>query len=191
MEVREAIETRRSIRNFTGKTVGDGLLEILKHGNAAPSSGGSQPWEFIKVNDPAILSEFAEISAGMAKWFFRNVLKSDMPEFELDKICQGIKDNFSVPDVIAVISKKVQEHVKSTFCCVQNILLSATEKGYGVQIISPMGNEEKVQNLLHLQEDYQIEVILRIGKPAEREPQSRMKEPVPIAQKIHEDSLSI
>lgn len=189
MKVMEAIKSRRSIRNFVGKTEGNDLFKILKDGNAAPSSGGSQPWEFIKVTDTAILSDLAGISADMARWFFRNILKSDMSESELDKICQGIKDNFAVPDVVAVVAKKVQEHVKSTFCCVQNILLSATEKGYGVQIVSPMGNEEKVQNLLHLPEDYQIEVILRIGKPAEGEPQPRMKEPITIEQKIHENSL--
>lgn len=190
MEVKETIEKRRSIRQFTGKTKNNDLFEILKHGNMAPSSGGLQPWEFIRITDKDILLELAEISSNMARHFFRNILKSDMPEEELGKICQGVKDNFSVPDVVAVVSKKVQENTKSTFCCVQNILLSATDKGYGVQTSSPIGSEEKVKELLKLPEEYQIEIILRIGVPAEGEPQPRMKEPISADKKIHENFLN-
>lgn len=52
MEVREAIEKRKSVRKFTSKSVDIELIEeLLYYANKAPSAGNLQARDFIIVTD--------------------------------------------------------------------------------------------------------------------------------------------
>ena len=54
--------TRRSIRKFESKNVGDEIIEkILDVTKYAPSAKNSQPWEFIIVKDPEIKEKLGRI----------------------------------------------------------------------------------------------------------------------------------
>lgn len=58
METLQAIFTRRSIRHFTRQAVPPEQVEtLLKAAMYAPSSGNSQPWQFIVIDDAAVLNE--------------------------------------------------------------------------------------------------------------------------------------
>jgi len=62
MELMEALRTRRSIRKFTNKPVPDELIrDILDAAMMAPSAGNAQPWQFVVVNDRALLDTIADI----------------------------------------------------------------------------------------------------------------------------------
>jgi nitroreductase len=64
MEVREAIEKRRSIRNFSSEPVlMDQIREIIQYANMAPSAGNLQDRDFIIVDDPSIKERIA-VAAG-------------------------------------------------------------------------------------------------------------------------------
>lgn len=53
--VREAIESRRSIRRYVQETInGDDLEEILRLARLAPSAWNVQPWRFHVVVDPEV-----------------------------------------------------------------------------------------------------------------------------------------
>lgn len=70
MELFEAIRTRRSIRRFSDKPVGeDQLKQILDAAMMAPSAGNGQPWQFVVVTDRALLDKVPEIHpyAAMSK----------------------------------------------------------------------------------------------------------------------------
>lgn len=57
----ENIITRTSIRNFTEQPVSNELKSAILHaGMAAPSGVNKQPWEFILIDDPAILKQLAD-----------------------------------------------------------------------------------------------------------------------------------
>lgn len=62
-EFEEIINTRRSIRQYTGGEVADeDILKILKVGMQAPWSRlGAEPWEFVVIKDKDTLSKLAEI----------------------------------------------------------------------------------------------------------------------------------
>lgn len=50
------IMTRTSVRKFTGEAVSDALVEqMLRAGMAAPTAANKQPWEFVVVDDAALL----------------------------------------------------------------------------------------------------------------------------------------
>jgi nitroreductase len=53
---------RRSVRAFTGEPVSDDLVtDLLEAAMAAPSARGADPWHFIVVRDPALLTAIAEL----------------------------------------------------------------------------------------------------------------------------------
>lgn len=52
METLEAIRTRRSIRQYTDRSVPDAALkELLRAAMMAPSAGNAQPWQFVVITD--------------------------------------------------------------------------------------------------------------------------------------------
>jgi len=51
MEVKDAIQTRRSVRKYRSKSVPkETILELLKTASLAPSATNRQPWEFVVVH---------------------------------------------------------------------------------------------------------------------------------------------
>jgi len=62
MEVLEAIFTRRSIRQFTGRTISEeDLKTVIKAGFCAPSAHNKQPWHFVIVRDKAALENISKV----------------------------------------------------------------------------------------------------------------------------------
>jgi nitroreductase len=58
MDALEAILTRRSVRNYIKKPISDqNIKELLDCAMSAPSAGNEQPWHFIIIDDPNILSK--------------------------------------------------------------------------------------------------------------------------------------
>jgi nitroreductase len=58
----EIIFARRSMRKFTDETVSPDQLDLLlQAGMSAPSAVNSQPWEFVVITEPDLLSDLQEI----------------------------------------------------------------------------------------------------------------------------------
>jgi nitroreductase len=58
MDAMEAILSRRSIRSYTDQPVTDELIiKLLEAGMSAPSASNQQPWQFVIIDDRAILDE--------------------------------------------------------------------------------------------------------------------------------------
>ncbi|MEI7828391.1 MAG: nitroreductase family protein [Prolixibacteraceae bacterium] len=56
----EILYNRRSTRKFSDKKVDDEIIhQLLKAGLRSPSSKNSQPWEFVVVDDPDLLSQLS------------------------------------------------------------------------------------------------------------------------------------
>jgi len=60
MDVWEAIEKRRTIRQFTARVPEPLLRRLIWAGAKAPSASNTQPWEFIIINDQGIIDGIAE-----------------------------------------------------------------------------------------------------------------------------------
>jgi nitroreductase len=62
MEIMEALRTRRSIRKFEDRPVPEEMTrDILDAAMMAPSAGNAQPWQFVVVDDRAVLDRVADI----------------------------------------------------------------------------------------------------------------------------------
>ena len=70
MELKVAIEGRRSIRRFTKEAVPKkDLEEIIRLAALAPSAGNAQMWHFIVITDPEKIAELAGTVAGKLEEF--------------------------------------------------------------------------------------------------------------------------
>ena len=108
------IQSRKSVRNFTGQAVSKELLDkILRAGMAAPTAVNKQPWSFVVVTDRKTLDN----------------LKDGLPYTKmLDKAGAAIVV-CAIPE--KAFEQKVEFAVVDSTCASENILLAAEALGLG------------------------------------------------------------
>ena len=119
MTVDEVIRNRRSTRNFTDYIISDKeLVEILSAGIMAPSGKNRRPWRFAIIRNKEVIKNIARQVTYSR--FIRNV-----PQMIL--IYARVNSSYSFEkDLIGIGA------------CIENILLSATEKNYGSCVIGEL-----------------------------------------------------
>lgn len=152
MDVRVAMQKRRSIRKFTEEPVSREDMDLLMHAAmSGPSACNCTPWEFYVVSNPEKLKElrgaahYSKISAPLAIVVVGNVSKA-------------------LPRQLAPY------WIQDCSAATENILLQAVELGLGSVWcgIYPQGRpEEKVAEILGLTDDQIPLNIIYIGHPAE------------------------
>ncbi len=200
MDVYEAIEKRRTIRNFEQGISEDQLRRLLLAGVKAPSGSNVQPWEFIIIDDLETIEKIAEHKYQQSLKMRLDQMVLDNPEIT-EKICEQTlepislqrtreqqKDNYLNSTVVAVCNRKGHgigrkpwmntENIASTWMCIENMALAAAANGLGIQI-SILREEHKiaVEKLLGVPEDYELATMVLIGVPGEEpgERQGRLR----------------
>lgn len=130
MELLDAINGRRSVRDYTGETVADPMLrELIDAAIQAPNAMNQQPWSFVVVKDRALLAEISEkakahlldASLGTLPQRFRDMLSD--PKFH-------IFYNAPVLIVISVV-EPTGWAVEDCALAAQNLMLAAYAAGLG------------------------------------------------------------
>jgi nitroreductase len=107
METLKAMTKRASVREYQAKPVEKKLLEqIVDAGRHAPTARGVEPWEFVVVQDKAVLAELSRIANN---GFF-------------------IKDAAAC---IVVFCQDTKYYLEDGCAAVENILVAATDSGLG------------------------------------------------------------
>jgi len=115
MTVFKNIYERKSVRNYTGRQVSKEQLGMLvKAGMAAPTGRNVQPWQFIAVNDKAILDKLTDALP------YAKMLASAGAAIV---VCGDLE--------IARAGKTEQLWVQDCSAATQNILLAAESMGLG------------------------------------------------------------
>ena len=190
MEVYEAMGKRRTIRAFKQAATEDQVRKILLAGVKAPSGSNVQPWEFIIIDDSAIIEQIAEYKYRQTLKMFIDDMVLKKPEAIEQVFQQTLKQPLSTLgaarqkeayrncSVIAVCNKKGHgigrkpwmnvENIASTWMCIENMALAATADGLGMQI-SILREEYKAaaEKLLGIPEDCELATLVMIGIPAE------------------------
>lgn len=149
MDIFTALHTRRSIRCYSEAPVSERELHaLLDAAMIAPSAGNAQPWQFIVVDDPALLKQAPVINpyAGMAPKAPAGIVVCGDPDAEKYK-------GFWVQDCSAAI---------------QNMLLAATGLGLATVWTGIYPVEERVtgfQRLLKLPENIIPLALIVVGRP--------------------------
>lgn len=148
----EILRTRRSTRKYTNQPVEPEKLEILKEAVLrSPSSKNINPWEFIFVDNPEIISRL--------------------------KFCKphGASPLQTAPLAVVVCADETKNDAWIEDCSIASILLQLTARSLElgscwVQIRNRMysesnSSEKYIQQLLEIPENFKVLSIVTIGYP--------------------------
>ena len=184
MELYEAIERRRTVREFEDRPVEEKITKkIIAAGLRAPTNNHLREWEFVIVNDK--------------KERLRVLNLKDMTSYEE---CEKMMDNFNMTDSdqrgmyhIAMPKQfsmlynsgclilpffKLREPLMqpsclsslnefaSIWCCIENILLAAAEEGLQGVTRIPMDEELKhIKKIINHPDTYAMPCYIALGYP--------------------------
>lgn len=153
MGVLDAMLARRSVRTYTGEPVAREQLEqILQAGLVGPSGRNLKPWEFVVVQDRAVLEALASARAAGAG---KTVSEAEA--------------------VIAVFADTLKTDVWCEDCSIAmaNMHLAADSMGLGGcwiqgrlrETADGRSTSDYVRDLLGVPEGYELEALLTVGVP--------------------------
>ncbi|MFW5821059.1 MAG: nitroreductase family protein [Bacteroidota bacterium] len=186
MELKEAIEKRTSIRSFSEEKVPvRELREMVRRAGLAPSVNNYQPWEFISITNKDVKQEIATLIS----------MKYDEFPFNHSEISSNVRKQVEwystfftgAPALIAVILKEYKSvmekgtsvshdeinrmrnypDIQSAGACIQNLLLTAVDLGYGGCWLSgPLIAKEEIEKRLDIKAPSQLLSFVAIGRPS-------------------------
>lgn len=151
MDTFETILTRRSIRQFTSKTIDEELQKkLLQSAMQAPSARNTQAWQFVVIDDRQILREISNFHP------YADMLKQ-------------------APLAIAVcgdfqLEESVDYLALNCATATQNILLAAHSFGLGAVWLAIYPRKQRIKdlrNLLDLPDDIIPISLVAMGYPLE------------------------
>ncbi len=167
MDTMQAILTRRSVRKYTDQPVTPELVEtFLRAAMHAPSAINQQPWQFVVLDDPALLARIPDVNpyASMAAHAPLGIL-----------ICGDLS-----------LEKSPDYWVQDCAAATQNLLLAVHAHGLGAVWTGIYPRTERVASyraLLDLPEHIIPFAFIVIGYPAqEPAPQDRYR-----AERVHQN----
>jgi len=197
MELIEAIKKRRSIRKFkSDKIPKEDIYDIIYAATLAPSAHNKQMWRFIAISNKDILRE-------MKRAIMNEIEEvSNWPELkEAGVKVKGMRaySTFFVkaPLVFAVLVKpyhsmidevlkleglkkgkaellRSQVEIQSVAAAVENLLLAATEKGYGTcWMCGPLIAAPALKEILKIEEPWRLMALVPMGIP-DQEPKPKI-----------------
>jgi 5,6-dimethylbenzimidazole synthase len=147
VDLYDAISRRRDVRReFSGMPVAPDVLErVLAAAHAAPSVGLTQPWDFVLVDDPALLSAFRAHVADERELFASTLGGERQDTFAGIKV-EGILESGlgivvtydagrGAPTVLGRHAI-ADAGLYSVCLAIQNLWLAATAEGLGVGWVS-------------------------------------------------------
>ncbi|MFO8128868.1 MAG: nitroreductase family protein [Bacteroidales bacterium] len=151
MKTLESIKKRRSIRTYEkGRIPRETIQILLEAAMYAPSARNEQPWQFMVVDDPAVLRELAE-----AHPYGKMLAEAGAA-------------------ILVCGDKTMQENesylLQNCSAATQNILLAAHELGLGTVWLGIQPREQRVdavRRILRLPSHIFPVSLVSIGKPAE------------------------
>ena len=191
MEVREAIETRRSVGQVKPDPVPKEIVEeILESAIHAPNHRLTEPWRF-HVFAGKGRGEFARARAELAR--ILSEAEGEEAEHIAGRMSRERKKAFRAPVVVAVISKGGRDEVETLenyaacAAAVQNMQLTAHALGLATMWrTGPVAYHPYMRDFFGLEADDKIVAYLYLGYPDTIE-RPRRREPASSKTLWHED----
>lgn len=160
MELKEAIENRRSIRKFDQTKLEKHIIEEIIHdGTLAPSAKNRQPWKFIVIQNEQIKNSIVEEMMKEVE----NRIHMGKNKGSIEETAKAMKQAPCLVMIFNIEPHNCISDIQSIGACIENMCLSATDKGLGSLWINDIYEiEDKLKNLLH-QEEHQLVAGLALG----------------------------
>ncbi len=145
MDVFEAMQTRRTIRKYTGGSLPiEHLEKIVNAGRLAASGNNRQPWEFVIVTSPEMMARLR------------------VPEEHWSRQAGAY--------IAVVMDPESRWWVEDGAAAVQNMLLACTVLGIGACWMEgyTRRNEEAFKQVLEIPDNLRLFTLLAVGIPDEQ-----------------------
>lgn len=204
MEFYEAVENRRTIRDFTADEMSREVIErIIAAGMKAPTNDHMRDWHFVVVTDKALAARCIE---RIPETFSDEQVEAVLHDWNLTDGCQQQAYKIAIPKqyrmlidaacmIIPLLKQKVDllhpqnlSHLNgfaSIWCCIENMFLASTAEGYASTLRIPLGDEAQwVRKTLGYPEDYLMPCFIAMGKPREDAACVKQQD-IPLDERIH------
>ena len=174
----EMIKSRRSVRDFSDKSIPEYVIEnVVKVAASAPSGANKQPWHFVIVKDPAIKKKIRVAAEKEEKEFYEHRAPDswleDLNQFKTD----WHKPFLEVAPALVVVfrqsyrdlgsTRRKNYYVNESVGIASGFLLAALHNAGLVTLThtpSPMGFLEKI---LKRPKNEKAFLLIPVGYPAE------------------------
>jgi nitroreductase len=205
MEFYDAVNNRRSVRDFTDEAIPyEALMRIIDAAYRAPANDHFTDWHFVIVRDKEVMRQ---VLSGVPQdltvrdvddmTFISDPVQKQSYQIAVPKQYRMLIDAAAV--IIPLMKRKVDilhpadlsdlNCYASIWCSIENLWLAATSEGYGCNLRIPRGNEESVaQSVLGFPDEYLIPSFIGIGRQA---PDSVLTKRIPadLKMQIHWDKF--
>ena len=207
MELYEALEKRRTCRDYSDREVSDEILKrVIGAAFKAPTNDHLRQLEFVVVRGRENIAPIIDPLAKNMAAFKKLVHEAD----EADE--SGDKDKMAMfadalpkqqrmlmqsgllilpffrqkqSPLLKPVEQSSLNYFASAWCALENMLLAATAEGLGTVFHIPVGDEaEKIKEIVGAPEDYEFICLLTMGYPAADAFRPKQKE-IDIGDRIH------
>jgi nitroreductase len=206
MELYDAINNRRTIRDFEDEKISDEVLRrIISAAFKAPTNDHMRDWHFIIVTDKAQAAELLkpipksisdeDMDALIRDWDLSDALQQECYRNAVPKQYRMLFDASAIivplfgakgVDILHPESISHLNCLASIWCSIENLFLAATAEGLGCDLRIPLGDEaEHARKVLGFPEGYEMPCFIGIGVP-KKAAAVRQKE-IDISSRIHYD----
>lgn len=180
MSLREAILERRAVRSYTAQKVDDPTIHaLLEAAVEAPSAMNLQPWNFVVIQQPALLKRISDEA--------KHVILAD-PRFHvaLERGAVPLTDPaydifHGATTAIAIYAKPGGLNaVADCYLAAQNLMLAACDRGLAT---CPIGfavtilQSDAMKKELSAPPEYIAAIVIAVGHPASVTPHPGRKPP--------------
>lgn len=204
MEFYEAVEKRRTIRDFENEEIPQAVVErIIAAALKAPTNDHMRDWHYIVIRDKETVAKLLDIiPKGISDEDMEQLLKDwNLSDSEQQSAYRNAvpKQHKMLMDasvvVIPLLKQKTDilrpdniSHLNgfaSIWCSIENLFLASTAEGYGCTLRVPLGNEEEYsRKVLGFPNDYFMPCFIGIGKPKKDAPVIKQKD-IDVKERIH------
>ena len=208
MELYDAINNRRTVREFENEVIPEEIIErIIGAALKAPTNDHMRDWHYIIVSDKSTVARLLDIipkgisdedmEALIKDWNLTDSLQQECYRNAVPKQYRMLFDASAI--IIPLLKQKTDilhpdniSHLNgfaSIWCSIENIFLAATAEGYGCNLRVPLGDEaEYARDVLGFPSDYFMPCFIGIGRPKKDIQPVRQKD-INIRERIHWDKF--
>lgn len=166
----EIITGRQSDRKYDSRPVEqEKLNRIIEAARMSPSASNAQPWKFIVITDPELVSKIAEASA--SKLLGMNNFVAQAPVQIV-----VVRENAGIQTRAASVVKSRDYSLIDIGIASENICLQAESEGLGSCMIGWF-DEKSLKKHLGIPASKRVELIITLGYPLGSKREKRRKPP--------------
>ena len=168
IKILELIKSRQSDRKYSNQPVEKEKVErIIEAGRLAPSACNAQPWKFIVVDQPELLSKLAD--AASAKLLGMNGFVDQAPVMIV-----VVREQANFSSRMGAVIKDKDYSLIDIGIASQNICLQAEAEGIGSCMLGWF-DEKLVRKTLSIPKSKRVELIITLGYSLNEKREKRRK----------------